>query len=196
MLKKLRTDLDEILELVKKCPPDLQSVALKTLLEHWLSLNAPIRPPTPELVPAGPTPPSPVPPVHGGEIPQLFRTQMIASGLTQAEVGRVFHPVGPGAQLVASEIPGTRNARQQVNLALLLSARQALEGGQFGCGLEDLRQMCLHYDCYDSSNFAATLKNNSDLFKTRKKGEDIELSAAGMRKAADLIKQVAAAAHA
>ena len=192
MLDKLRTDLDEILVLVKKCPTELQSVALKTLLEHWLLLNAPATMAATPPPPAAPTPPAPPPPVTGGEIPQLFRTQMIATGLTQLEVGKGFHPVGPGAQLVAPEIPGTGNARRQVNLALLLSARQALDGGQFGCGLEDLRQMCLHYNCYDSSNFAATLKNNSELFKSRKKGEDIELSAQGMRKAANLIKQIAA----
>ena len=34
MLDKLTADFDEILKLVKKCPPELQEVALKTVLDN------------------------------------------------------------------------------------------------------------------------------------------------------------------
>ena len=56
---------------------------------------------------------------------------------------------------------------------------------------KELRETCLHYDCYDVPNFVATLKKNKLLFKTRQKGED-ELSGAGMKKAAGIVKTLAA----
>ena len=188
MLKKLKDDLDSILELVKKCPTELQEVAFKTLLEHWLRVNVPA------VAPAGsPTRPPSLGAATGGEgiLPQSFRPFMVANSLTEAELGKVFHPLGSSAQLVTSELPGQGKSGKQIALVLLLSVRQAMGGASFGCALEELRQMCLHYDCYDSPNFAANLKKNSQLFKPRKKGEAVELSAAGMKRAASYIKQLA-----
>jgi hypothetical protein len=106
----------------------------------------------------------------------------VANSVTMPQLEKVYHPVGANAQLVISDIPGSGKAGKEISLALLLSVRQAIGGGTFGCGLEELRQMCLHYDCYDSANFAAILNNKKLLFKNRKKGEDIELSGPGMRK--------------
>jgi hypothetical protein len=116
---------------------------------------------------------------------------MVANALTEAELEKVMHPLGPNAQLTASEIPGTGKATKQINLALLLTVKHALATGTFGCELKELRETCLHYDCYDVPNFAANLKKNKTLFKNRQKGEDIELSGAGMKKAAGLIKTLA-----
>jgi len=39
MLDKLKADFDGILELVTKCPANLQEMALKTILEHWAASN-------------------------------------------------------------------------------------------------------------------------------------------------------------
>ncbi len=192
MLDKLKTDLDEMLALVKKCPNDLQEVALKTLLEHWLRTNA--APPAPPIPMPGILSPAPAPHPHpvATSLPANFQPFMMANSLTEAHLQRVYHPLGAGAQLIVSSIPGTGKSGQQVSLALLIAVRQAMATGTFICALEDLRQMCLHYNCYDSANFAATLKNNSTLFKGRKKGEDLELSAPGMKRAAEIIKKISA----
>lgn len=189
MLDKLKTDLDEMLSLVKKCPSDLQEVAFKTLLEHWLRTNA--APPAPIPMQGTPSPPptSPPQPVATSRHAN-FQPFMVANSLTDAHLQRVYHPLGAGAQLMVGSIPGTGKRSQQVSLALLIAVRQAMASGTFTCALEDLRQMCLHYNCYDSANFAATLKSNSTLFKGRKKGEDLELSAAGMKRAAETIKKI------
>jgi hypothetical protein len=193
MLDKLSADFEEILKIVKKCPPELQEVALKTILDNWFRLNTVA--PTTALATAAATPPATttvatVPPP--GELPTSFIPFVVANGLTMAHLQKIYHPVGRAAQLVISEVPGKGKASKQISLALLLSVRQAMGGGTFGCGIEELRQICLHYNCYDTANFAATLNNNASLFKSRKKGDDIELSASGMKKAADLIKGAAA----
>jgi hypothetical protein len=187
MLDKLKADFEEILKLVKKCPPELQQTALKTLLDNWFRLNTIT--PVPAQSPAAVTS-APAVAVPQTQVPASFTPFIVANALTTAQLQKVYHPVGPGAQLVLSELPGGGKAGKQITLALLLSVRQAMGGGTFGCGIEELRQMCLHYNCYDRAKFAANLNSNATLFKARKKGEDIELSAPGMEKAADWIKSV------
>ena len=81
----------------------------------------------------------------------------------------MFHPTGPGAQLLASSIPGNGKANQLVSLSLLLCVKQALEAGSFTCTLKDLREMAIHYDCYDSPNFSTTLKANKNYYKPRER---------------------------
>jgi hypothetical protein len=185
MLDKLGTDIEEILKLVKKCPSELQEVALRTILDNWFKINA-VPATTPAGTPAGGTG-TPPPPT---DLPQSIAPWMIANSLTQVHLQKVYHPVGSNAQLMIADIPGTGKASKQISLAVLLSVRQALGGGSFGCGLEELRQMCLHYNCYDTANFASNLNStkNKLLFKSRKKGEDIELSGPGTKKAAEVIK--------
>lgn len=196
MLDKLKTDFDEILQLVKRCPTDLQETALKTLLDNWFRLNTAVLPVAglTALTPAAGTPAAQPAPPTTSNMAASTKPFLVANSLTEAQLGKVYHPVGPGAQLVIANVPGKGKASQEISLALLLSVAQAIGAGTFGCGLEELRQMCLHYNCYDSPNFAATLNNNKTLFKSRKKGQDIELSASGMKKAADIIKSLAAEA--
>jgi hypothetical protein len=94
--------------------------------------------------------------------------------------------------LLASDIPGNGKAGKMVSLSLLLGVKQALESGSFTCTLKDLRELAVHYDCYDSANFAATLKANKNYYKPREKGADLELSGPGLKKAGDMIKSIAA----
>ena len=64
--------------------------------------------------------------------------------------------------------------------------------GSFTCTLKELRELAIHYDCYDSANFAATLKTNKSYYKPRDKGSDLELSGRGLKKAGEVIKSLAA----
>lgn len=184
-LERLKGDLDSILAVVKKVPTDLQEAAFTVILKRWLDdiAGPPKGPDQPPTNNAPPPPPS--------DLPQQFQMFMRANALTNEHIAKVFHPVGPGAQLVVSELPGRGKAAKQVSLALLIAVGQALGDGMFKCGLEDLRNLCLHYDSYDGSNFAANLRNNKILFKAFKKGEDLELSGTGMKKAGELVKSMA-----
>jgi hypothetical protein len=189
MLDKLKADFDGILELVNKTPQALQETAFKMILERWFAANA---------VPA--THPKPDPGAAGGgaqaAVPDAVKPFLTAQGITTETLEKAFHPTGPGAQLLASEIAGTGKAGKMINLAILLCVRQALETGAFTCTLKELREMAVHYNAYDSANFSANLKSNKNYFKPREKGADLELSGPGLKKAGDLIKAIAAAASA
>ncbi len=130
MLDKLKADFDGILELVAKVPDPLKETAFKIILGRWFAANAVASPPT------APPPgtPSPAAAGVGAGLAQSFKAFMVANALTEAELEKVMHPLGPNAQLAVSQIPGTGKATKQVNLALLLSVKQALTAGAFGCG--------------------------------------------------------------
>ena len=186
MLDKLKADFDRILELVNKAPAPLQETAFKMILEQWFSANT-----APKPVP----PPAPLgsgAPVAPAGVPDAIKPFLTANAITTEILEKVFHPTGPGAQLLASSIPGNSKANKLVNLSLLLCVKQALESGGFTCTLKELRELAVHYDCYDSPNFSSTMKSNKSYYKMRVKGADLELSGPGLKKAGEIIKSIAA----
>jgi hypothetical protein len=121
MLAKLKVDFDGILELVQKCPANLQETALKTILEHWLTSNTATLSKT-----QGGQGSATVPSSSSTSVPEPVKTFMTAHGITAETMAKAFHPVGAGAQLLVSEIAGSGKSLKQANLALLLAVRNAL----------------------------------------------------------------------
>jgi hypothetical protein len=189
MLDKLKADFDGIIELVNKTPAPLQEMALKMILEHWFNaytLPKPVLPPAPPAPLGAGAPPAP------GSVPDPVKPFLTANAITTDILEKVFHPIGVGAQLLASSIPGNGKANKLVSLSLLLCVRQALESSSFSCTLKELRELAIHYDCYDSTNFSKTLKANKNYYNPREKGADLELSGPGRKKAGEIIKSIAA----
>ncbi len=190
MLDKLKADFDRIIELVNKTPAPLQETAFKMILEQWFNANT-----APKPVPPAPPPPAPLgpgAPAAPGGVPDAIKPFLTANAITTEILEKVFHPTGPGAQLLASSIPGNGKANKLVSLSLLLCVKQALESGSFTCTLKELRELAVHYDCYDSPNFSKTLKANKNYYNPREKGADLELSGPGRKKAGEIIKSIAA----
>jgi hypothetical protein len=186
MLDKLKADFDEIIELVNKAPAPLQELAFKMILEQWFNANA-----TPKAPPTQPVPPTTTP-ASGAGIPDSVKPFLTANAITTTVLEKVFHPIGAGAQLLASDIPGEGKAAKIVTLSLLLCVKNALESGSFACTLKELRELAVHHDAYDSANFSATLKAKKNYYKPREKGAGLELSGPGLKKAGELIKSIAA----
>ncbi len=190
MLDKLRADFDGIIELVNKTPAPLQEMAFKMILEQWFTANTA---PKPAATPTGTaTTKGPDFSAAPGSVPDAVKPFLTANAITTDILEKAFHPTGPGAQLLASEIPGSGKASKLVSLSLLLCVKQALESGSFTCTLKELRELAVHYDCYDSANFSATLKASKNYYKPRDKGVDLELSGPGLKKAGEIIKGIAA----
>lgn len=187
MLDKLKADFDEILKLVNKAPTQLQETAFKMILEQWFRTNTV---PTPHSTTT--PPPGSAPPLAPVGVPDPIKPFLTANGITTEVLERVFHPAGPGAQLLASSIPGNSKASKLISLSLLLCVKQALESGNFTCTLKELRELAVHYDCYDSPNFSKTLKASKNYYNPREKGADLELSGPGRKRAGEVIKSIAA----
>ena len=186
MLDKLKADFDGIMELVNKVPAPLQELALKMILEQWFTANTAPQPVAP------PAPGGPSSRATTSGVPDLIKPFLTANAITTDILEKVFHPTGPGAQLLASSIPGNGKASKVVALSLMLCVKQALETGSYICTLKELRELAAHYDCYDATNFSTTLKANKNYYKPRDKGADLELSGPGLKKAGEIIKSIAA----
>jgi hypothetical protein len=189
MLDKLKADFDEIIGLVNKAPAPLQELAFKMILEQWFSANIAPKAATPIPAPAAAGTGAPAAP---GGVPDGIKPFLTANGITTEILEKVFHPTGPGAQLLAASLPGNSKSTKLVNLSLLLCIKQALDSGSFTCTLKELRELAIHYDCYDSPNFSTNLKTNKSYYKPRAKGADLELSGPGLKKAGELVKSIAA----
>lgn len=190
MLDKLKTDFDAILELVQKAPAALQETAFKMILEQWFNANL-----APKVVTPAPSTSAGGVGAHASAVvgvPDAVKPFLTANGITTEILEKVFHPTGPGAQLLASTIPGNGKASKLVSLSLLLCVKQALESGNFACTLKELRELAVHYDCYDSPNFAKTLKQYKNYYNPRDKGADLELSGPGRKRAGEIVKSIAA----
>ena len=190
MLDKLKADFDGIIELVNKTPVRLQEIAFKMILEQWFSANTAPKPVPP--LPAPPAPGEADAPATPGGIQDTVKPFLTANAITTDILEKVFHPTGPGAQLLAASIPGNSKANKLVGLSLLLCVKQALESGSFTCTLKELRELAIHYDCYDSANFSTNLKANKNYYNPREKGANLELSGPGRKKAGEIIKSIAA----
>lgn len=190
MLDKLKSDFDAIIELVNKAPQSLQEMAFKMIMEHWFASNLAPRSPSTSDDSTGTGGGSP----SGSGAPDAVKPFLTANAITTELLGKVFHPTGPGAQILVSDMPGTGKAGKMISLSILLCVRHALDSGSFTCTLKELRELSVHYDCYDSTNFATYLKTNKNYYKPREKGADLELSGPGLKKAADVIKSIATGA--
>lgn len=190
MLEKLKADFDVIAELVNKLPTSLQEIAFKMILEQWFKENATLKqsPPAEVLTPGSPS-------GHGAAagVPDAIKPFLTANAITTDILEKVFHPAGPGAQLLASSMPGNGKSNKLISLSLLLCVKHALESGSFTCTLKELRELAVHYDCYDSPNFSSNLKANKSYYKPRDRGADLELSGPGLKRAGEIIKSMAAA---
>jgi len=184
MLEKLKADFDGIIELVNKTPASLQEIAFKMILEQWFAANTIPKPPATASA-YNPTASSP------SGIPDAVKPFLTANAITAELLEKVYHPTGPGAQILASVIPGTGKATKLISLSLLLCVKQALESGHFTCTLKELRELAIHYDCYDSPNFSANLKSSKSYYKPREKGAGLELSGPGLKRAGEIIKSIA-----
>ena len=189
MLDKLKTDFDGIIELVNKAPTSLQETAFKMILEQWFIANA-APPPIPQSLAPSPQLSAGAPAGPSG-VPEAVKPFLTANAITTEVLEKVFHPTGPGAQLLTSSIPGGSKSSKLVSLSLLLCVKQALLSGSFSCTLKELRELAVHYDCYDSPNFSKTLKSSKNYYNPREKGADLELSGPGRKKAGEIIKGIA-----
>ena len=97
MLNELKADLDTIIELVGKVPTPLQEVAFKLILERWFDANITPRQEPPPTVGKSNAP---------SGIPDAIKPFLTANAITTEILGKAFHPLGSGVQLLASTISG------------------------------------------------------------------------------------------
>ena len=111
-------------------------------------------------------------------------------GLSADEWSKVFHHDGESWAVIANDLKETSKAGQQRKLALLLGAKDYVEGGGGFFPKSRLVEHCNRYGAYDAPNFAAVMRKTTKNWFLAKDG-GWELTIPGRNEAAAVIKELA-----
>jgi hypothetical protein len=202
MFDDAEIQLEKILALVAKCPPQLQERCFEILLTAYVDSKAAKAPSPP------PTPPAPAAATSGGQgggqtqgnggaIPDAVRPRFVAMA------ARVKVPVEKLASLFdfqldpfsfhALAVPGSSNAEKTRNVALLLAAKGYLTTGSWTADWKEFRAACVDQACYDRTNNPTYMKNA--YFKIAAAADGIALSSSGISAAEALLTQLTGSAE-
>jgi hypothetical protein len=190
MYKTGEAALDRILELVTKCPKELQEMCFEVLLSGYVQMEVDVAAASSaqaQQQPAG---------QHKPSIPQvvLSRFEYAAERMDvdleklEALFDLNVHPFS----LHAVSVPGKNNAEKTRNVALLAAAHSYLATGGWSADWQEVKSLCVAQNCYDLATYSITLKKGVGmLFKNVEPGRPIELSSAGIKEAENLLKALA-----
>jgi hypothetical protein len=109
--------------------------------------------------------------------------------LTMAQLERLFDVGADGTTVIASEVPGKNGKEKTINAYVLQGVSRFLASGESAFDDQHARKVCEHFGCYDRANHARTLNEKGNLF-TGAKGTGWKITAPGLQRGADLIKQL------
>jgi hypothetical protein len=111
------------------------------------------------------------------------------NGLTSAQVERVFDISNQGVSLIASEAPGKNSKEQTHNAYVLEGVRALLASGEASFDDKAARKACEDLGCYNKANHATYMSDKGNVI-TGSKGSGWKLTAPGLRRGADLVKEL------
>ena len=186
--------LKRILALVSTCPKELQEKCFEVLLSGYVQLEV------------GTSKPS-APDAHTREIehqvppseshipdPVLPRLKTTAKRLdtTLEKLEALFDFSIDPFMLHAVKLSGKSKAERARQVALLAAYRTYLATGSWSADWQEVKALCVDYNCYDLANHAVNLKKGAvSLFKNIEAGKPFELSSDGIKKAEELLKSLA-----
>ena len=198
----LKSEIQEIVELVKTLPESLQLRTLELLLQDLLDRTAARRRTrTDEERNEDPTDEQES--VHKKQIgeseglkpdtlPMRLKAFMKRTKVTSGQLESLFHIEGNQYEPIWT-LTATQFSKAQVQIALLQSLQRALTSGEFSFNREDVRQECKKRHGYSRTNFNANFQNSGKLFSGLEKEGLVSLTDDGMTALASLISELAGA---
>lgn len=114
---------------------------------------------------------------------------MKRSGLSANDLSKLFNIGGDEIDLVAGSVPGAGKKERMHSVLLLKGIAAYLSTGAARVSHDQLKEACLHYDAFDSTNFSRYLKSfAAEVGGTKESG--YTLSARGLTRATEIIKAI------
>lgn len=114
---------------------------------------------------------------------------MRRNSLAAAALSTLFSLGVDEIDLVAKDVSGKNKKERMHSVVLLKGIASYLGSGAARFTHEQIKEACLHYDAYDSANFAAHMKSfSAEVSGSKENG--YTLTPRGLTAATDLIKQV------
>lgn len=192
------TALERILELVAKCPKELQEKCFELLMNGYVQKE----------VGSGPTlgtsqhSASTAQSAHTSQAPAesqippavlpRFKNTAKRLSVPLEKLEALFDFNSDPFALHAVSVPGKNSAEKSRHVALLAAGRSYLSNGTWIADWQEVKSLCVDHNCYDSPNHAGNLKKGANgWFKSVDSGKPIELSSDGIKEAEKLLKALA-----
>jgi hypothetical protein len=205
----LKTEIQEIVEVVKTVPESLQLRAFEILLQDALDRvggkprnrgdekkddtddtkdtdDKPEKKDRRDRVSEGLDPDS---------VPMRVKAFMKRTQVTAPQTGKLFHVEKDHFEPIWA-IKVAKFSKAQVQVALLQALQRALTSGEFSFDREEVRTACESKKCYDGTNFKANFRNSAKLFSGLDKEGLVSLTDDGMTDLASLIGELAGTSNA
>lgn len=193
MNPELRKEIDEVFELVKGLPENLQLRAMEILLQDFV-VRSPVRGGKQTI---GDPPSDSNPPlqhqanqregVQGMILPMRLKAFLKKNNISLNSLDSRFHVEG-GQVIPIWTLDTHRVATAQIQIALLLALQRALTAGEFAFDCHEVRELCKTKKAYDGDNFAGNFRRNARLFANLDSEGLVQLSDEGMNELARLIQ--------
>jgi len=114
---------------------------------------------------------------------------MRRNALSVDNLGKLFSIGADEIDLIANTVPGKSKQARVRSVVLLKGIAAYLSTGAARITYEQIKEACLHYDAYDSTNHAAHLKRLSAELSGNKSGGFV-LTARGLTAGTELVKNI------
>lgn len=201
----MKTEVQEIVELVKTMPEPLQVRALELLLQDLLDRTSgrkrsQVDDGEDEREEREPAKKRGKDASRGREsaglnldtLPMRVKAFMKRTKVTSKQLERLFHIEDNQYEPIWT-LTATKFSKTQVQVALLQSLQRALTSGEFSFDREEVREVCRSRKSYDNTNFKANFQNSGKFFSGLEKDGLVSLTDEGMTALAALITELAGA---
>jgi|CZLA01.1.fsa_nt_gi hypothetical protein len=199
----IKTEIQEIVELVKNLPEPLQLRTLELLLQDTLSRAEGKRQKQQQQLQELDSLKEPEDtqdkkaPKRGtaggldvGSLPMRVKAFMKKHEITEKQLDKLFHIEGKEYEPIWS-LKATKFSVTQVQIAFLQSLRRALTSGEFSFDREEVRTECKNKNSYDNTNFKVNFQNNQKYFSGLDREGLVSLTDEGMKALAKTVTELA-----
>ncbi|MBY0511411.1 MAG: hypothetical protein K2P94_14820 [Rhodospirillaceae bacterium] len=120
----------------------------------------------------------------------VVRSWMKQNEISEDQLSQVFHIDGGAVEIIAADVPGSKNAQKTPKAYLLAALAKFLVDGTGKVDDKTARALCTKLGCMDATNHAAILKNNLGNHFTGDKSKGWTLTGPGKKSAAELVKEM------
>jgi hypothetical protein len=192
----LKTEIQEIVELVKIVPEPLQlrafEILLQDILDRLASKKRRADEDDEEELEEKPTSQKKKKKqeresegLDANTLPMRVKAFMKRTKVTAPQIDQLFHIEGKQFEPIWA-VKVTKFSKAQVQIALLQSLQRALTSGEFSFDREEVRTECENKGSYDSNNFKVNFRNNEKYFSGLEKDGLVSLTDDGMTALANL----------
>lgn len=206
-MAKLKDKVNEIVEIAKECPENLQAICFEILLRHQLELMMPKQDGKASTAAATESKSTEVdtlttnPETSGSgqddvaeaDLHTKTKHFMKKYQVTVEHINNLFYKENGEIEPLFDDLKTTKMAEAQIRIALLQAFRNGIGTGDFQTTVEAVRTEAKNRKSYDSANFTGNFKNNSsgfDFDTFDKTVSVLRLSEVGKKQLAELIKEL------